>query len=291
MCQRRVAQYLLNETTQCFVTSHSPYVIEHFGPEQILVLRRDAAATVTGTLVSLASSLKPKMYRKHARRGLAEGMLGAGVIVAEGVTEQAALSAVAEKMEAADASLYPLDLSGVTVFPVEGDGSMPMFGAFFKTLGLKAYAFYDRKQRTPKEQQQFIDSFDLPYEAPYLGIEQLLVAEVQLDRQWEFLDDLRQAGVHGHIGIPAARPGDEQVKALMMQALKSNKGNSYAARLIERCGVAELPASITSFLAKVYADFPRPAPVPYAKAAADKPAEAQPQASAADGQQQPGDQP
>lgn len=136
--QRRVAHYLLNETTQCFVTSHSPYVIEHFGPEQILVLRRDATATVTGTLVSLASSLKPKMYRKHARRGLAEGMLGAGVIVAEGVTEQAALSAVAERMETANASLFPLDLSGITVFPVEGDGSMPMFGAFFKTLGLNS---------------------------------------------------------------------------------------------------------------------------------------------------------
>ncbi|WP_413770422.1 ATP-dependent nuclease, partial [Vibrio vulnificus] len=30
--QRRISKYLLEETTQCFVTSHSPYVIERFDP-------------------------------------------------------------------------------------------------------------------------------------------------------------------------------------------------------------------------------------------------------------------
>lgn len=31
--QRRIANYLLEETSQCFVTSHSPYVIERFEPD------------------------------------------------------------------------------------------------------------------------------------------------------------------------------------------------------------------------------------------------------------------
>jgi hypothetical protein len=34
---------------------------------------------------------KPKHYKRHARRGVAEAMLGPAVIVAEGVTEFAAL--------------------------------------------------------------------------------------------------------------------------------------------------------------------------------------------------------
>lgn len=260
--QRRIASYLLGQTTQCFVSSHSPYVIEQFDPEQIQILRRDEKATVTGTVVSLGTILKGKMYRRHARRGLAEAMLGRGVIVAEGLSERAAIAAVAERMQASDAQCYPLDLSGVTVFPVEGDGSMPPFGAFFKRLGLKTYAFYDKKTRKPEEVRRFTENFDVTNETAYAGIERLLVSEVPIDRQWQFLDLLRQAGEGGNLGIPAKRPKDASLKTLTESTLKSNKGSDYAADLIDLCDVAELPASITSFLKKVYADFPKPEPVP-----------------------------
>jgi putative ATP-dependent endonuclease of OLD family len=136
-------------------------------------------------------------------------------------------------MEATNASFYPLDLSGVTILPVEGDGSLPMFGEFFRTLGLRTYAFYDMKKRTREQDGQFISSFDVLNETNYVGIERLIIDEVALDRQWQFLDELRQAGEQWNIGIPQARPEDKLVKALMMNALKSNKGNGYVARLIE----------------------------------------------------------
>lgn len=265
--QRRIANYLLEETTQCFVTSHSPYVIERFDPDQIMILRRGAAADVTATVVSSGTTLKGKMYKRHARRGLAEAMLGPGVIVAEGITEHSALTAVADKLETADPNRYPLDLSGITIFPVDGDGSLPNFGAFFKALGLKAYAFYDQKPRKPEENKKFADSFDVPNETAYTSIEQLMVAETPIDRQWELLDALRQSGEQGNLGIPIVRPTDDAVKDHMAKALKSNKGNGYAARLIDLCDVAELPASISGFLDLVYADFPKPesAPLPPAK--------------------------
>lgn len=261
--QRRIANYLLEETTQCFVTSHSPYVIERFDPEQIMILRRYENADLTSTVVSSGTSLKGKMYKRHARRGLAEAMLGPGVIVAEGITEHSALTTVADKLQAADVTRYPLDLSGVTIFPVDGDGSLPNFGAFFKALGLKTYAFYDQKPgRKPEDNQKFLENFDDPNETPYTSIEALLVAETPVERQWEFLDALRQSGDQGNLGIPAARPDDEIIRTHMTKALKSNKGNGYAARLIDLCDVAELPVSITEFLDRVYADFPKPAPAP-----------------------------
>jgi putative ATP-dependent endonuclease of OLD family len=266
--QRRIAKYLLTETTQCFVTTHSPYVIEKFRPEQIHILSRDESANVEATVVALGSAMKEKMYRRHTRRGLAEAMLGKGVIVAEGISEQTALTAVAEKMELADDRNYPLDLSGVTIFPVEGDGSMPSFGAFFKILGLKTYAFYDQKDRNPDEMQKFNDSFDIPNETAYSGTEQLLVSETPLDRQWQFLESLRQSGDQGHLGIPAARPSDPQLRELMMKALKSNKGNGCAAGVIDLCAGNELPASIVSFLTKVFSEFPPPERVPIPAAAA-----------------------
>jgi putative ATP-dependent endonuclease of OLD family len=259
--QRRVAKYLLNETTQCFVSSHSPYVIEQFDPEQIQILRRDQTATVTGAPVSLGSSLKGKMYRRHARRGLAEAMLGRGVIVAEGLSERTAIAAVAEQMEAADEQYYPLDLSGVTIFPLEGDGSMPTFGAFFKTLSIKTYAFYDKKVRKPEDSQKFIDNFDFPNETQYPGIERLLASEIPVDRQWQFLDRLRQTG-GAALGIPAVRPGDPEVRILTEAILKSSKGSDYAAELIDICEVKELPVTITDFLKRIYADSPKPEPAP-----------------------------
>lgn len=113
--QRRIATYLQTKTTQCFVTSHSPYVIETFDPECIVILGRDNTASVTGTPITLGADVKAKTYRRYIRRGFAEAMLGRGVVVAEGITEQLALQAVAEKLEAADEALYPLDLSGVTI--------------------------------------------------------------------------------------------------------------------------------------------------------------------------------
>jgi putative ATP-dependent endonuclease of the OLD family len=260
--QRRIANYLLGATTQCFVSSHSPYVIEQFDPDQIQILHRDDKATVTGTAVSLGTTLKGKMYRRHARRGLAEAMLGRGVVVAEGLSERAAIRAVAEHMEASGGQYYPLDLSGVTIFPVEGEGSMPSFGAFFRTLGLKAYAFYDQKPHKPEDAKRFTDSFDIANETAYPGIERLLTSEIPMARQWQFLDVLRKLGQQGSLGIPAKRPKDDQVKTLTEAALKSNKGNEYAAHLIDLCDVAELPATITDFLKKIYADFPKPESVP-----------------------------
>ena len=260
--QRRIANYLLEETTQCFVTSHSPYVIERFDPNQIMILRRSSGAALAATVVSAGTTLKGKMYKRHARRGLAEAMLSPGVIVAEGVTEHSALAAVAEKLEATNPNLYPLDLSGITIFPTDGDGSLPNFGAFFKALGLKTYAFYDQKLRKAEENQKFVDSFDVPNETAYTGIELLLVAETPVARQWEFLDLLRQSGEQGNLGIPAVRPDDAVIRDNMTKALKSNKGNGYAARLLDLCDVAELPVSITGFLDRIYADFPKPEPAP-----------------------------
>lgn len=256
--QRRITNYLLNETSQCFVTSHSPYVIERFTPEQIHILRRDSQGTLTATPVSVGSTLKEKHYKRHARRGIAESMLGRGVIVTEGVTEHSALQAVAEKLESFDNSLWPLDLAGVTIFSVDGDGDLCSFGLFFKSIGLETFAFYDKKVRSASENANILSAFDIPCETNYDGIERLLVAETPSDRHWQFLDGLRRAGLGGKLGIPQSRPAPDQLETLIYSALRSNKGNSYAGRLIELCDINELPPTIVGFLRQIYARYPKP---------------------------------
>lgn len=257
--QRRIASYLLNNTTQCFVTSHSPYVMEHFEPAQIVVLRRDNTGEVTGKHVTLEASMKAKTYRRHLRRGLGEAMLGRGAIVAEGFTEQVALRAVAEKLEAADAARYPLDLSGVTVVCADGDGGVAEFGRFFKSLDMPVFGFLDKKGRAQAEKDALqAAGFDLVTETAFTGMEELLAAEVPVDHQWTFLSGLRQSGAAPKAGIPEARPNDAQVKLLASNVLKDGKGWGRAADLIELCSVEELPPTLTTFLAEVYKKFPRP---------------------------------
>jgi putative ATP-dependent endonuclease of OLD family len=257
--QRRIADYLLGSTTQAFVTSHSPFVIERFEPEQTLLLSRGPGCSVEAKKVSDAGgSLKGNDFKRYARRGLTECMLGKGAIVVEGLTEFHALPAAARIMELSDPDLQPLDIAGTAFFDAESEGNMPKFGNFFKALGLKTFSFYDFLVRPPAKKQLLIDAFDVDWEHPYVGFEDLVVQEVPVDRMWAFLEDLRNTGDSGGFLVPAERPSDADVKTLLSSALKGQKGAGWAARLFEGCAVHELPVSVTEFLKKVYAAFPKP---------------------------------
>lgn len=259
--QRRIADYLLRSTKQAFVTSHSPFVIERFEPEQTLLLSRGQDSSVAAMKVSDAGGLKGNDFKRYARRGLTECMLGKGAIVVEGLTEFHALPTAARMLEESDPTLQPLDIGGVAFFDAETESNMPKFGTFFKSLGLKTFSFYDFLERTPEKKKLFTDAFDIDCEHSHAGFEALVVKEIAVDRLWSFLEDLRISGDNGNFPIPDARPTDGDIKKLATSALKSNKGAGWAARLFEYCGVAELPVSVTDFLKKVYAAFPKPADI------------------------------
>jgi putative ATP-dependent endonuclease of OLD family len=255
--QRRIADYLLKDTTQAFITSHSPFVIERFEPAQTLLLSRDANGVIGIVRVSDATGLKDNDYKRFARRGLTECMLGRGAIVVEGVTEFHALPVAARRMEEADGSLQPLDIAGVAFFDVEGGGSISKFGTYFKALGLKIFSFYDSVKK-PEEKAKIAAAFDVDGQHKHQGFEALVAEEVALERQWTFLTELRESGENGNVLIPANRPADDDLKKLTKSALASGKGAGWAARLFESCAFDELPASVIDFLTKVYAAFPKP---------------------------------
>lgn len=259
--QRRIANYLLGSSNQCFVSSHSPYIIERFDPTAIRILRKDENAVMSAVSVPAGSTLKGKMYRRHARRGLAEAMLGRGVIVAEGISERDALLAAAERMEEGEPDIcYPLDLSGITIISVDGEGSIPEFGAFFKTMGLYAAAFYDNKAKSEEEKAKFAANFDNNCQTDYKGIERLLSEETPVDVQWTFLTELAGEGLLAP--LPNPKPPEADVKAILFTALCKEKGNGYCGRLLSNCPSGALPESIVDFLLDVYKAFPAPAKIP-----------------------------
>ncbi len=261
--QRRIADYLLTKTSQAFVTSHSPFVIEKFEPSNTLLLARNAGV-VTARKVSEATGLKDNDYKRFSRSGLSECMLGRAAIVVEGVTELHAMPIVARRMEENDPSLQPLDIAGVAFFNADGESNMPKFGKFFKTMGLRTFAFYDldyKKTRKTEQAQALASSFEINVEHAYKGFEDLVTAEVPVDRLWSFLAGLKTNDENGNVAIPAVRPSDEAIKGIAKEALGGNKGAGWSARLFEECEMHELPATVTGFLASIFSLFPPPPPV------------------------------
>lgn len=270
--QRRIAQYLLTRTTQAFVTSHSPFVIERFEPSHTLLLVREAG-TVSARKVSDAAGLTDKEFKQYARWGLCECMLGKAAIVVEGLTEFHALPVAARRIEEALewGGFQPLDILGATFFYAYGESNMPKFGKFFKTLGLKTFGFYDLiPKRTDERKQQFAAAFDVNKEISFKGFEALITQEMPAGRLWSFLEALRDGGEAEH--IPTTQPpNEESVRRLAFEALRSSKGAGWAARLFDECAFDELPKTVMEFLYQVWAAMPQ-IPEEAPEAAAAKPA-------------------
>lgn len=258
--QRRIAQYLLTKTTQAFVTSHSPFVIERFDPSQTMLLSRDAGV-VTSQKVSDASGLSDKEFKRFARWGLCECMLGKAAVVVEGLTEFHALPVAAARMELEEPDVtggHSLDVLGATLFYADGESNMSKFGKFFKTLGLKTFGFYDVVKRSEKAAEALKAAYDVNLEHKYKGFEDLVAQEMSVATLWSFLFGLRESGEVTEMGIPAEQPTEADVRKLAAVALRQGKGVGWAANLFESCDYKDLPPTAMGFLRDVYSALPKP---------------------------------
>lgn len=162
--QRRIVQFLQSRMNQSILTTHSPFVLEQYDPESVVLLDRNSDGVVSGRPIEVAG-IKTKTYRGNLRRVLAEAMLGNAVLCVEGISDGDSLRSASAVLEEGrpDGTYTPLDLSGVTVVHCEGDGALPRYGQFFSGMGLKTYAFYDR-QKNEAVGDEIADSFDVAWQ-------------------------------------------------------------------------------------------------------------------------------
>ena len=186
-------------------------------------------------------------------------------------------------MQDADPGNYPFDLSGVSIVTPDGDGSMAEFGRFFVSIDLPTFAFHDKKSKRPESEEKALAQagFEIRHEIPYEGMERLLAAEIPIGLQWAYLESVRAAGINVSTAIPTDRPSEDKIRELTFTVLKDTKGWGRAAELIELCAASELPKSISEFLVKLYARFPRPQSKPFEPS--DKSDPADPEGVAASG--------
>tara|TARA_B100000965_G_scaffold406790_1_gene448691 strand:+ start:81845 stop:83689 length:1845 start_codon:yes stop_codon:yes gene_type:complete len=252
--QRRIVQFLRNKMDQSILTTHSPFVLEQFPPENVVLLERGADSVLSARQIEV-TGIKGKTYRGNLRRILAEAMLGNGVICVEGISDAQVLYAASDVLEQVEAEppYTPLDLSGVTVVHCDGDGGVLRYGEFFKDLGLKIYAFYDR-MKNEDTADQIQDLFDESWELDQTGIEYLLAERIPLEVIRRYLgeacdwDDYPQnARNPGHFAYDDD-VADEDIRPILKRVLKARKGAGYAEKLIEMCAHDDLPDVIVTAL-------------------------------------------
>ncbi len=260
--QRRIVQFLQRNMDQSILTTHSPFVLEQFNPENVVLLERDSSSILSARSIEV-SGIKGKTYRGNLRRILAEAMLGNGVVCVEGVSDAEVLYAASNVLESydADTPYTPLDLSGVTVVQCEGDGSVLRYGQFFKDLGLKTYAFYDlQKNEAIKDDIEAL--FDDAWELKQTGIEYLLAEEIAIGVVRSFLeeasewDDYPSNGAKPELFAYDEDLDDDDTRTVAKRVLKQRKGAGYAEKLIEMCADDEMPEIIVTALDTISSALP-----------------------------------
>lgn len=260
--QRRIIKFLRGRMKQAILTTHSPFVLEQFDPEEVVILDRSQNCELEGRHVEVAG-IKAKTYRGNLRRIVAEAMLGAGVICVEGVSDAEVLTAGSDVLEEGSklGAYTPLDLSGVTVVQCEGDGGILRYGEFFGALGKKIYAFYD-KQSNAAITGDIDELFDGCWELDQTGIEYLLAEEVAIAALRDFLENASALDDYPRNTTKPARfeykteLEDNEVRKLAKRVLKARKGAGYTERLVELCEPGDLPEIIVEALETISAALP-----------------------------------
>ncbi|MBI3090063.1 MAG: AAA family ATPase [Candidatus Tectomicrobia bacterium] len=254
--QRRVVRFSLREMGQTIVTSHSPYVIEQFEPEQIVMLNRGGDGTLSGKPID-TQGIRMKTF-KTERKQFAEAVLSRAVLVVEGSTEAAIFSQASTVMEKARGSekYTHFDLAGVTVFNAGGDGSVPRYGPVFMALNKQIFGFFDKlSSPLSGDATTKLASYTKYWESPHKGIENLLVEEMSVATLRRFLEKVGARPDyplhHPHL---ADTMNDAEVKDLAHRLLKDRKGDAYgygALLIAESTTEHELPNTIRTILDEI----------------------------------------
>lgn len=257
--QRRLVDFVTKRMGQAIVTSHSPYVIERFDFNNIVMLKRDDDGVLSGDQFNVAGLMKSKKVREEQRQ-FAEAILARAVLVVEGGTEASVLPIVADVMEADPTCEYThLDLAGISIYDAKSDGQVPGFAPVFKALGKRCYGLHDTPNSPfPASASTDALSFDRYLVIPYKSIEKLLIAEMPERPKRAFLKSVAALPDYPvDAGYLPDGANATEVDELVMSVLLKRKGAyaGYAAMLIsEAADVTELPASYVEFLKEVDAD-------------------------------------
>jgi putative ATP-dependent endonuclease of the OLD family len=263
--QQRVVDKVRGLASQALFTSHSPYVIEQFKPEQMTVMRRDETGLLTAANVVLPANLKLKIVRDGFRTRFCEALLARRVLVVEGKTEFVAYSAVARRSsELAPGQHKRLDSLGWVPFDAGGQTTVASFATFFRGLGKTVATIFD--QQPPQARATIEAASDRAFEQPYAGFEHLLRAELHIELQKWFVrwlvDQNEWPQTLANL-VPAFDASEDVYSVPFLARLKHKKGDDYLTLLIEQCQIAHFPPTMMRILGELRTMVEPPLPLPF----------------------------
>ncbi len=247
--QKGIIDKVRRKSAQAIFTSHSPYVLEEFKPEQILVVQRTEGVLI-GTPAAYPPSVKPKAYRVDVRTRFCEAMLARRVLITEGRTEYDAFPAAARRLHQLHSDeFHTLESLGIAVVNAETDTQVAPLGKYFSEFGKTVFAVFDRQ--TPVSKAEIEAAVSYSYEAPEDGFENVVIngtAESGLRRFALGLVENGEWPQHLASRTPTEQMPPESLRDVLLEYLKGAKGAGSAADLLGQCLRDEMPDYIVKTL-------------------------------------------
>jgi putative ATP-dependent endonuclease of the OLD family len=250
--QKRIIDGVRKMSAQALFTSHSPYVLEEFKPEQVLVLTRNDGI-LSAVPATYPPSVKPKAYKEEIRKRSCEALLSRRVIIAEGRTEYDAYPAAARRLH----ELHPkefrsLEALGIAIVDAGTDSLIAVLGEHYNKLGKIVFAVFDRQ--AIENRAAIHAAVQHPYEAAEKGFEKILLngaTEVAIRRFAATLIADGEWPADLMANAPMPETPYPEVCAVMGTFFERGKGSGAAADFLQTCSREEMPKFIVDTLAAI----------------------------------------
>ncbi|MEA1261429.1 AAA family ATPase [Microbacterium sp. STF-2] len=251
MVQKRVVDLILGLGGQAIFTTHSPYVLEEFEPERMIVLAREhGTGVLTSTQVLLPLHLRAKAFRMGIRTRFCEALLARRVLITEGDTEAASYAALAKTAARVNPMRFArLDTRGWAIFDAQGETNVAGFAGYFRALGKEVASVFDKQ---PADRlAEITANSDHVFEQPHAGFEDLLLDEVPISAIRNHVDSLiSDGGWPSHVAAPEDA-SDAAYKKAARKLLSKTKGDRFAAELVAGLDEADFPVSMVEVLERL----------------------------------------
>ena len=252
--QRAVVRELRKVATQLFLTTHSPYVLDLFDPEEICLLSLDGEGNGKTSVLQVAGMKEVKRYHRVFRAGLSEAILSRRALLVEGPSDAAIYRGFCEIQRESGQQdkgerLWDLDVAGVAVVEVGGDtGALAKVASFLAEAGVECFVVVE------DERESLVESLPVkPFSLGYTGIEHMLAEELPR----EILADLstwasKQTGLRSVEQI-SDKADEARLRAGFKVFFKENKETRpLYAKMLDLCrDKAYVPATVQRLLGEM----------------------------------------
>ena len=234
--QKRIVHELRKLSAQSIFTSHSPYVLEEFGPKETIVLSRNVKGKMTQASISLPNSIKHKRYRQEFRTRFCEGLLSRRILIVEGATEAAALPAVARRLTEINSTKYAsFESLGICTIDAGTETQIADLGKLYRSLGKTVYGLCDKQ--SPENKSSIENQVDELFMHPEKGFENLILNNTTQDALDRFA---KLVTWPPHLLQTYPNP-ETNVFATVREYFFWSKGNLGIADFLTQCNEDEIP--------------------------------------------------